>query len=85
MYRRHFNAVDKYNKLTMGPKSVATAIKTRAWAFRFFLGLLSCCVSNAYLGRKMDAERESWEPMSLDEFKKGLAEELFADPIGQRA
>ena len=42
-YRAYFSAVDVFNKLALGPVSVATCYKTRDWRRRFFCATVALC------------------------------------------
>ena len=49
LYRQHFNAVDKFNRLATGPRDIADVWRTKnVWA-RLFAATLSMVEVNAYL------------------------------------
>ena len=48
-YRGTFSKVDIFNKMSLGPNSLQMVYKTKEWVNRFFLAVLSMCITNAYL------------------------------------
>lgn len=48
-YRSKFWAVDRYNKLALGPDSVQYAVRATQWSTRFFFAILAMCETNGYL------------------------------------
>lgn len=48
-YRGKFSGVDRWNRFSFGPGSIQNAMKTKSWHVRFFLAMLSACVTNAFL------------------------------------
>lgn len=48
-YRGMFWAVDRYNKLALGPGSVQYATYTKKWETRLFLAFIAMSETNAYL------------------------------------
>ena len=49
LYRNHFNAVDVYNKMAVGPSSLQSVVGTKLWWKRVFISFLGLCETNAYL------------------------------------
>lgn len=47
-YRSRFWAVDRFNKMALGPHSIMGALRTMDWKTRFFNSLLGMAVTNAY-------------------------------------
>jgi hypothetical protein len=57
MYRANFSAVDVYNKLTFGPRSLQKPFYHRDWRIRFWLACLAMCETNAYMVNSYYRER----------------------------
>lgn len=56
-YRSRFWGVDRFNKLSLGPDSVSTAVRTLDWRKRMFFSLLAISETNAYLSYNAEARK----------------------------
>jgi hypothetical protein len=48
-YHANFWAVDRFNRLALGPSSIQYCVRTLDWRKRCFFALLAMSVTNAYL------------------------------------
>lgn len=76
IYRRHFNAVDLFNRDCFGSHSLQFAIQTKCWWRRMFLALLGMCDTNA-----LKAYRHTVGPMPRYEWLVLLSDKLINNPF----
>ena len=74
-YRRHFNAVDLFNRDCFGSHSLQFAVQTRSWYRRPFLALLGMCETNA-----LHAYRATVGPITRYAWWVKLADKLVSNP-----
>ena len=75
-YRKHFNAVDLFNRDCFGVNSLQFAVQTKSWARRLFLALMGMCSVNA-----LNAYRATVGEMTTYEWTVQLAEKLINNPF----
>ena len=80
VYRGSFWAVDRFNKLCLGPNSIQHSVHTHSWATRVFLALLAMAETNAYLIHNHMLKRDGLEPISHHAWKEELAKALIFNP-----
>ena len=84
LYRGNFWAIDRFNKLALGPSSVATAFRTMDWKRRFFMSVLALCETNAYLAYNAMAAEKSQPTLTRNEWKLALAKALCGNPYSEQ-
>lgn len=80
VYRGSFWAVDRFNKLCLGPNSIQHSVHTHSWATRVFLALLAMAETNAYLIHNHMLKRDGLVPISHHTWKEELAKALIFNP-----
>lgn len=80
VYRNSFWAVDRFNKLSLGPNSIQFSVMTQSWTTRVFLAMLACSETNAYLIHNTMLKRDGRDPLSHNKFKEDLAQALINNP-----
>jgi hypothetical protein len=80
IYRRHFNAVDLFNRDCFGSHSLQFAIQTKCWWRRMFLALLGMCETNA-----LKAYRHTVGPMPRYEWLVLLSDKLINNPFLEKS
>ena len=75
MYRRHFNAIDLFNRDCFGSHSLQFAVTTKSWSRRMFLAVLGMCETNA-----LNAYRATVGPMERYAWLNALADKLIHNP-----
>lgn len=76
MYRANFWAVDRFNRLALGPSSIQYCVRTLDWRKRCFFALLAMSVTNAYLATIACSKVECLTPPDHAQFVEELAYEL---------
>lgn len=70
LYRNNFAAIDTYNKVALGPKSVMHTVKVKNWFKRMFQVMIALAETNSYYAyltvkRKekpnFEMSREAWK------------------------
>ena len=83
-YRSTFWAVDRYNKLALGPDSVQYAVRAGWWGLRFFFALLGMSETNANLAINQVLVASGQKPLTRKVWKIQLAKILMANPFGTK-
>ncbi len=53
-YRRYFNAVDLFNRDSLGPLGLQYAFRSRSWYRRMFMAILGFCETNALMAYRFE-------------------------------
>ena len=69
--------MDIYNKIALGPSTVAKAYKSKSWIHRFFAAILAMSETNACLVHKQRMRSKDKEPLDHADWKEALAFGLF--------
>lgn len=80
IYRSHYNAVDNFNKLALGPKSSQYAYRTPHWDRRVFMALLAMAETNAFLAYRALELRAGRRPMVHATWRRALSAVLIHNP-----
>ena len=80
-YRDRFWAVDKFNKIALGPHSVMSAFRTLDWKVRFFATMLAMAETNAYLAYNYKAKQLGQTELTRHEWKEALGLALLDRPF----
>ena len=68
-YRSRFWTIDRFNKLALGPDSVAKAVKTKDWRIRIFMALVAMSETNAYLAFNVKMRAKGFQAWTRVQWK----------------
>ncbi len=81
-YRELFSAVDRYNKLALACNtSVQYSVRTLRWTSRFYMAMLACSETNAWIAHTHRQAGLGLEQTSRVAWKLQLAEALCSNPF----